>query len=906
MANDNTFIDLQRLSQMMEVFKSITNASTSSIDEFLKKFDKMSEFKEFEKLISSTTSKIDLLRSEYENAAKQLNGLSLETKSLVSNFEFTNDAADKASASFKKISDEIKKINTSATDDEILIMMKNLKNSAEELHEQIQLVGEDIQDFGNLSLKAGNSLDKLGKSLGIVNKVSDIKNGFLSRTVDLIARRDFVKLNVLLGATAKSFINIFHPLNISNNMMSSYISKTKQLVLEFDKANTEINRTTATLDKYTQVISDARDEGAAYGATHADFSAIISESNLRFHAFNKLTEKNKTNISGIINLYSKFNVNSSLLVQTMGNLTDTFKDNGEIGRKYLAETFTLNGKLGKNLSDTISELNNNFSRLSRFGAKQMLTVFKDLQSFSKSLGIEMSSLLQITEQFDTYSDASQAVGKFNAILGGPYLNAIQLMRVSDEERLQIIKNQVDALGIQYDSLHEQEKQVLASAIGIKDMDQAQKFFTGSIYDYNNARKAQAATEEEVKKQAQKQQTAIEKISNAFVSLIDILDPFLWLFRTVATAIADFLLIGDGLAGKLTVIAGSLAFLILKGPKLFSFIKGFSSGIKNIVQNLISWGASSKAAAASNNILQTSSSLGTIKSIQNASATNLMTTALSRRNAAAAMTAAATKAANAATVVNTTVAGANTSALAGNTLATGKNAAVQRLAAVSAKLSTGAFAAMGATFGALGAAMIKGAGIMALFGLGLAGMGAGAWVLGKGLASIGDGLSSIIDAFSSEGRRHKRMMELANVPDNSHKNWDLIATAVEKLSKAISNSDIDKLEAFTDMAGNDNIAKFKVVNDILNNVSDNSTSNSQSVNKTKEVIEQITKLNEKADSSNIRAASELVKTINGSTQSNSEVNSRPIIIQLDNLVLAKWHEKTHDRGIRSGIPVNVYK
>ena len=63
---------------------------------------------------------------------------------------------------------------------------------------------------------------------------------------------------------------------------------------------------------------------------------------------------------------------------------------------------------------------------------QETRVLRGLMEQAKATGLEMSKLTSLVAQYDTFEGAGEAVGRLNAILGGPYLNAIQMVYATED------------------------------------------------------------------------------------------------------------------------------------------------------------------------------------------------------------------------------------------------------------------------------------------------------------------------------------------------------------------------------------------------------------------------------------------------------------------------------------------
>ena len=102
-------------------------------------------------------------------------------------------------------------------------------------------------------------------------------------------------------------------------------------------------------------------------------------------------------------------------------------------------------------------------------------VFKKLSMQSKSTGLSVDQLLGVVEQFDTFEGAGKAVGKLNSIMGGPYLNSIDMLNASEEKRVEILKQSMKQSGMNFKQMGKYEQKMIASALGV-DVAEARKLF----------------------------------------------------------------------------------------------------------------------------------------------------------------------------------------------------------------------------------------------------------------------------------------------------------------------------------------------------------------------------------------------------------------------------------------------
>lgn len=203
--------------------------------------------------------------------------------------------------------------------------------------------------------------------------------------------------------------------------------------------------------------------------------------------------------SAMIALYEDTSVFRRSLPATqvaMGVFTAKMQQAG-IGGKITSETFQLLNKTmglqGQELIDATDKLKN-FGQAIKVSTskllldmsaaapilaahgKNMVNVFKGLAAQAEVTGMQMGDLLGIAGQFDTFDQSADAVGRLNSILGGPYLNSIEMVYMSEEERIQAMRDSLELSGKSWDSMGRFEKKALAAAAGINDAAKANEFF----------------------------------------------------------------------------------------------------------------------------------------------------------------------------------------------------------------------------------------------------------------------------------------------------------------------------------------------------------------------------------------------------------------------------------------------
>ena len=118
--------------------------------------------------------------------------------------------------------------------------------------------------------------------------------------------------------------------------------------------------------------------------------------------------------------------------------------------------------------------------LSAFGDKAV-DVFADLAVAAEGANMTVGELLGITRQFDTFDSATQAVGRLNALLGGPFLNSLEMVMVTDPtERISMLSDALNATGKSFQDMSYFERKAIADAAGLQSTADLAKVMAGEF------------------------------------------------------------------------------------------------------------------------------------------------------------------------------------------------------------------------------------------------------------------------------------------------------------------------------------------------------------------------------------------------------------------------------------------
>lgn len=340
----------------------------------------------------------------------------------------------------------------------------------------------------------------------------------------------------------------------------------------------------------TAEVAGATGEGTKYNAMIAD----VGSTNRQFGV--GMVEAGKA-VSGLRDNMSTFNMvgedASRKMVQVaarMENLKISAADSGAM----MEYSIRIMGQSGDQAAQTVDELAKYAGSigvapqkmakefqaaspaLASYG-KNATKVFTKLLKTSKKLGIEMNDLISITSQFDTFDGAFDAAGQFNALMGGPFLDSMQLVNATEAEREQILRNAVKATGQSFDAMSRHEQMALANSLGITDMSVAMKMFSEDNAAMGDGLKETSVSQEELaerQKAAVSFTTKLEMAMQGFaVALMPVAEMALWVGNAL-------IFLTDNPVAQFALGAATAIYMLVKAIQIaraavvaYTFVKG---------------------------------------------------------------------------------------------------------------------------------------------------------------------------------------------------------------------------------------------------------------------------------------------------------------------------------------------
>ena len=497
----------------------------------------------------------------------------------------------------------------------------------------------------------------LKTTTGLTGEIGGLTGAFI-KFGEIDDPKDKAKIFDNLKKTFKATVN---PLTIGHNLLSKVFQSTLHFMKEFDKLAADFRKNTGIIDRgfdgIEQRIVNVQRANIRMGVSMNEAFQAAGSLTSEMASFTGMTDKSQASVLQAATVLQEFGVGAQTTAQIFNNFSKGLGYNANQLEKLSTQLMGISTSLKIPPQIIATEFNAASKELMKYGG-DMVNVFKGIAEQSKQTGIAMGELLGIVKQFDTFEGAGAAVGKLNAILGGPYLNSINMLYATEEDRVKMLRESVALSGKQFNELSRFEKQAIAAAAGITDMTVAGNLFGGTSSEFAKTQMSM----KEMQERAAKAQSVTEKFTQVMQSfaialgpavhilgdllegLVIILNPFTELtdlgdeFGGTANIVANgvYLIVGSLLllrkgiiaikveaammfAGFAAVIAGFLVFKkvieALEGPmKVFAAVLGAIAAVAAIATIVSTGGLAAAPIFAGLQLLGLGAGLGTISAL----------------------------------------------------------------------------------------------------------------------------------------------------------------------------------------------------------------------------------------------------------------------------------------------------
>lgn len=469
--------------------------------------------------------------------------------------------------------------------------LESLESTKEENKEQIEQIKNSLKELDIRKQDLANQKDKTKLSNDYASSISNAfksMTGIGGQSKTLLGQMIQMKgqggsLTEAFAASVKNISQMITVTNILAAAVDGIIGQTKKLFFEMDTAFSNFEKTAGGVDAFKGRIEDLRSSNVEYALSIGDAAQAFSDLKVNFAGFAGVSKDTQNALAATTAQMTKLGVSSSETIKIQNMLVKGFQMTGQQAGDLQKQLMATAKAMGLPMQKVVGDFANASNALRAQGSN-MQKVFLDLQNQSKNLGIEFSKLQKITEQFDTFEGAADSAGKLNAILGGDYLNSLDLLNADEGERVRLMQEALQASNKSYEAMSKQEKMATAQALGLENVTELQQLMNNSVEQGTIEALNKAQAEKELAQSVQDVTTMQEKLTAIMAQFAIVMIPVLDVVKSLMTEFAEAMKKQESFRNVIfgLIIAFTALFVVLKGAAI---IGGIISGFTNFKQTL---------------------------------------------------------------------------------------------------------------------------------------------------------------------------------------------------------------------------------------------------------------------------------------------------------------------------------
>ena len=271
-----------------------------------------------------------------------------------------------------------------------------------------------------------------------------------------------------LEGFGKGLGSVVNPLNIMTSTIDKVVEATVFLAMEQDQAVVNFRRATGASGEFDGTIRGLERSLFTAGVSAAEAGQSVQTLFLNVSDFTEMSGPQQEELAKTTAVLNELGVNADNTAQNLQFATKTLGMTTTEATKLQRELFTFAQDLGVSADKIAQDFQKFGPQIAALGSEGV-DAFKQLEMQAKATGLAIDELVNITEQFNKFDTAAQAVGKLNAMLGGPFLNSLEMVNETNPaRRMELLKNAVDRAGLSFDQMDFYQRKAIASSMGLNE------------------------------------------------------------------------------------------------------------------------------------------------------------------------------------------------------------------------------------------------------------------------------------------------------------------------------------------------------------------------------------------------------------------------------------------------------
>ena len=262
------------------------------------------------------------------------------------------------------------------------------------------------------------------------------------------------------------FKKTFGLTNLAAAGLEQVVMGSIELTKAQDKALASFAKNGGNVSRYSGDLMNLEQSLFSAGVTVEEASESFLSLNRDFTDLRHLTPAVRTDLAKTTAILNELGIASDITAQNVQFMTKALGVSALQAAETQRELFVLARTIDMPPEAMATAFQDAMPKLAAFGSEST-EVFKKLQVNARAAGMEVSDVLSIVEQFDTFDTAAASVGRMNAILGGPFLDSLEMVTTTDPtERMRLLSDAVNDAGLSFDEMSYYQRKAIADTMGM--------------------------------------------------------------------------------------------------------------------------------------------------------------------------------------------------------------------------------------------------------------------------------------------------------------------------------------------------------------------------------------------------------------------------------------------------------
>ena len=408
-------------------------------------------------------------------------------------------------------------------------------------------------------------------SLSSMTGIGAQSNNILGKMIQLKGRG--IGFSESIGEAAAQFGKALTISNMLASVVDKIVEQTVAMAKEQQTAYADFEKEAGNVEKYKDQIMDLRNANGMYGISVTNSAKTFAQFKNEFAGFDGMSKTQQNALTETSSRLSKLGLAESDVIKTQQLLIKGMGMTVTESTNLQKSLFATAHSMGLPPKQVAADFAKASPQLAAHG-KNMTKVFLDLQNNAKNTGIAFDRLLAITSKFDTFEGAADSAGQLNAILGGDYLNSIELLNAEEGDRVKIMQEALKASARTVDSMSKQEQLATAQALGLENVTELQKLMNNETTMGAVEQASAAKAQKDMNKAIENATQLSEAFKNMMAKLALNLEPVINGLKTIIMSITGFMDRNDGIVTSLGVLMLAFGGLVLALKAVVSVFKLF--------------------------------------------------------------------------------------------------------------------------------------------------------------------------------------------------------------------------------------------------------------------------------------------------------------------------------------------